>query len=234
MNLQHRGAPIDSGTVDHAIPHRERDAVSRSWRPSVQFARCERGRGHLTTGYDGVAQGRRPAAPERLGGWEPQRGTLMLWLGGAVGRATATSLNRALDARPMRVMRVVVDPSRRDFIDSVGLDALVRIDSRASKYGDRLDFLGAFLPEMDAERLLIMSDCLRQHCGRPDPQPRGAFRVGRSRINRRPVCRDHQQRVPRPLLSVGGLGHAGLRSGPPSNAAKASKPDTTSHSAHEE
>ena len=63
-----------------------------------------------------------------------------MWLSGALDRATATLLDRELDARPTGTMRLIVDLTGLEFIDSPGLDALVRVHWRAARHGDRLSF----------------------------------------------------------------------------------------------
>jgi anti-anti-sigma factor len=63
-----------------------------------------------------------------------------MWLSGALDRATATLLDRELDARAVDTMRVIVDLTGLEFIDSPGLDALARVHWRASKRGERLSF----------------------------------------------------------------------------------------------
>lgn len=72
--------------------------------------------------------------------WERRQVTLIMWLSGALDRATATLLDRELDAQAIGAMRLVVDLTGLEFIDSAGMDALLRIHWRASKGGDRLSF----------------------------------------------------------------------------------------------
>jgi anti-anti-sigma factor len=72
--------------------------------------------------------------------WERRRVTLIMWLSGTLDRATVTLLDREVDARAIGTMRLVVDLTGLEFIDSAGLDALARIHWRASKRGDRLSF----------------------------------------------------------------------------------------------
>ena len=72
--------------------------------------------------------------------WERQDATLVMWLSGALDQATVTLLDRELDEQAIGLMGLVVDLTDLVFIDSTGLDALVGVQWRASKRGDRLSF----------------------------------------------------------------------------------------------
>jgi anti-anti-sigma factor len=65
---------------------------------------------------------------------------LILWLSGALDGATSALLDRELEAQPTRQVRVVVDLTGLQFIDSGGLDTLVRVRQRACERGHRLSF----------------------------------------------------------------------------------------------
>jgi len=83
-------------------------------------------------------RGSRPAELMVRREWRPD--ALVLWLSGSLDRATSSLLNRELAAQPTRPLRVVVDLTGLRFIDSGGLDTLVRIHQRASESGHRLSF----------------------------------------------------------------------------------------------
>jgi anti-anti-sigma factor len=72
--------------------------------------------------------------------WERRPDAVILWLSGALDRATATLLDHELEPPAIRPMRLVVDLAGLEFIDSTGLDTLVRIQRRACERGDRLSF----------------------------------------------------------------------------------------------
>jgi anti-anti-sigma factor len=63
---------------------------------------------------------------------ERRADVLVLWLSGALDKATSTLLDREFDAQADRATHVVIDLTRVESIDSYGLDTLVRtIDARA-------------------------------------------------------------------------------------------------------
>jgi anti-anti-sigma factor len=90
---------------------------------------------------DTVALRRRPVVAGQLGvRWEQQDGMPIMWLIGALDQATVALLDHELDGRAIGLTGVVVDLTGLVFIDSPGLDALVGIQWRASRRGDRLLF----------------------------------------------------------------------------------------------
>jgi anti-anti-sigma factor len=105
------------------------------------LVRPEPDRGHLTNGGGAVADGRQPiAAGELVVRWERRPDDLILWLSGTLDRATATLLDRELDAPVIRPTRLIVDLTGLEFIDPAGLDTLVRIHECACERGERLSF----------------------------------------------------------------------------------------------
>jgi anti-anti-sigma factor len=83
-------------------------------------------------------RGSRPAELMVRREWRPE--ALVLWLSGSLDRATSSLLSGELAAQPARPLRVVVDLTGLRFIDSGGLDTLVRIHQRACERGLRLSF----------------------------------------------------------------------------------------------
>jgi anti-anti-sigma factor len=71
---------------------------------------------------------------------ERRADVLILWLTGALDRATSALLDRELDAPAGRAARLVVDLTGLEFIDSSGLDTLVRTHQRACQSDQRLSF----------------------------------------------------------------------------------------------
>jgi anti-anti-sigma factor len=65
---------------------------------------------------------------------------LVLWLSGELDRATSTLLDREFDAQAGQTTRLVVDLTGLEFIDSVGLETLVRTHRRATERDQRLSF----------------------------------------------------------------------------------------------
>jgi anti-sigma B factor antagonist len=141
MHRKHKRAKADGSAVGHAAPRGNRDAASRLSRAPLELARLEPARGYLTIGEGAVADGRpQIAAGQLVVRWERRPDALILWLSGALDRATSTLLDHELDAPAIRPMRLVVDLTGLEFIDSTGLDTLVRIHQRACEHGDRLSF----------------------------------------------------------------------------------------------
>jgi anti-anti-sigma factor len=72
--------------------------------------------------------------------WERRQTASIVWLTGALDRTTAPVLEGELGARSIDTIRLVVDLTGLELIDSSGLDALVRIHRRAPERGERLTF----------------------------------------------------------------------------------------------
>ena len=71
---------------------------------------------------------------------ERRADVLVLWLSGALDRATSALLDREFDAQAGHATRLVVDLTGLEFIDSSGLDTLVRTHRRACESDLRLSF----------------------------------------------------------------------------------------------
>jgi anti-anti-sigma factor len=71
---------------------------------------------------------------------ERRTDVLVLWLSGELNRATSVLLDRELDAQAGQTTRVVVDLTGLEFIDSIGLETLVRTHRRATERDQRLSF----------------------------------------------------------------------------------------------
>jgi anti-anti-sigma factor len=140
MDAKHRGLRGGGGAVVDATPRSGRD-TPRSPPRSLALARAQRERGPLTCGGEPLAESGEPLVPGQLTvRWERQNVTLIMWLSGTLDRATATLLDHELDGRAIGLLRLVVDLTGLEFVDSPGLDALVGVQWRASKRGDRLSF----------------------------------------------------------------------------------------------
>lgn len=141
MHITHKGLPVGSSTSGRRAPRRNLDAARRSARAALELARLPPDRVDLTRAHDGVGAGRELiAAGELAVRWERGRAALIIWLSGALDRATATLLDRELDARATDTKRLIVDLTGLEFIDMPGLDSLMRIQQRASERGARLSF----------------------------------------------------------------------------------------------
>jgi anti-anti-sigma regulatory factor len=140
MHVKNWGVPIERSEGAHAVPYSGRGTVSGLFPASLERVRSQPDRGHENSGDEPTAEGGQPAAGEFAVRWERQRVTLIMWLSGALDRATATLLSRELDARPTGTMRLVVDLTGLEFIDSPGLDALARVHWRATSRPARVSF----------------------------------------------------------------------------------------------
>jgi anti-anti-sigma factor len=141
MHLKHKRVQADGSAVGDAAPQGSRLAAARSSRAPLAPARLQPDRGYLTSA-DGAVPARRQqiAAGQLVVRWERRRAALTIWLSGALDEATAALLDRELDARAIGTMRLIVDLTGLEFIDSPGRDSLLRIHQRASEHGDRLSF----------------------------------------------------------------------------------------------
>jgi anti-anti-sigma factor len=131
----------DGSAVSQAAPQGTRYATLRSSRPLRDLADLQPGRGSLTAREGTPADGHAPSvAGELVVRPERRAGTLILWLSGTLDRTTSALLDRDLAAPAVRPMRLIVDLTGLAFIDSSGLDTLVRIQHWASVSGERLSF----------------------------------------------------------------------------------------------
>jgi anti-sigma B factor antagonist len=135
MHLEH--VTGDGSAVGRAASRGGRYADSRSSRAVLELARLEKpGRGRAA-----AADGREPrAAGEFVVRIEHRADAVIVWLSGALDRATSALLDRELDAQAGRPMPVVIDLTGLEFVDSSGLDTLVRIHQRAGESGEKLCF----------------------------------------------------------------------------------------------
>jgi anti-anti-sigma factor len=88
---------------------------------------------------------------------------LVLWLSGTLDRATSGLLDREFDAQAGRVTRLVIDLTGLEFMDSCGLDTLVRAHRRASENDQRLSIRQG--PRV-AQRLLELTRDAQRVLGR--------------------------------------------------------------------
>jgi anti-anti-sigma regulatory factor len=140
MHEERQGSEIDDSAV-HTAPRRGPDTVSRSAPASLELGRSRPYRGDLTNRDDTMTETRQPLVEGQLTvRWERRHATWIMWLSGTLDRATATLLDRELDARAIGLMRLIVDLTGLEFIDSPGRDALVRIHRRSTMRGQRPSF----------------------------------------------------------------------------------------------
>jgi anti-anti-sigma factor len=138
MHGKHQGLQRDGSALRNAALQ---DALSRLLPPPVKLARAQPNREPETYGHGAAAERRQPVVAGQLAvRWERQDAMSIMWLSGALDRATVTLLDREIDGRAIGLLGLVVDLTGLHFIDSSGLDALVGIHWRASKRGDRLSF----------------------------------------------------------------------------------------------
>jgi anti-anti-sigma factor len=141
MHVENQGPHNDGGAVGPAARGSDRNTLSDSPSTSLELGRAQSDRGYLTCADDVAAESHQPLVPEQLTvRWEPQDDRGIMWLSGSLDEATATLLDREMDARAIGMTCLVVDLTGLEFIDSPGLDALVGIHWRASKRGDQLSF----------------------------------------------------------------------------------------------
>jgi len=139
MHEMRQGSEIDDSAVPDTAPRGGTDAVSRS--ASVELGRSRLDRGELTNRDDTVAEARQPLVEGQLTvRWERRHATWIMWLSGTLDQATATLLDRELDARAIGLTRLIIDLTGLEFIDSPGRDALVRIHRRSTMRGERPSF----------------------------------------------------------------------------------------------
>jgi anti-anti-sigma factor len=170
MDRKHKRVKADGSAVGHAAPRGNRDAASRSSQAPLELARPDPNRGCLASGQGAVADRRQQIAEGELAvRWERRPDGLILWLIGALDRATSTLLDHELNAPVIPPMRVVVDLTGLEFIDSTGLDTLVCIHRRARRRGERLSFRhGARVarwPLELARRVQLLSRWAARHAG---------------------------------------------------------------------
>jgi anti-sigma B factor antagonist len=127
--------------VGHGAPWPSRNVASRSSRAPLELVGLRPDDGSLTSGHGAVAGARLDGAAGQLAvRWERRAAVLIIWLSGALDRATAMLLDRELDAPAFDASRLIVDLTGLVFIDSSGLDSLLRIHHRASQRGHKLSF----------------------------------------------------------------------------------------------
>jgi anti-anti-sigma factor len=132
--------PLGGSADGRSVSFSGRDARSRP-SLSVALVRSQPDSEHLRRGDDLIANGFPPVVAGQLTvRWERQDAMLIMWLSGALDQATVTLLDRELDGRAVGLMGLVVDLTGLVFIDATGLDALVGMQWRASRRGDRLSF----------------------------------------------------------------------------------------------
>ncbi len=141
MNLEREQA--DGSADGDTAPRGTRGAVSRLSRGRLTLARRQPARREPVRGTVasvGVSSQQLPVARELLVRWERRLDPPILWLSGALDRATATVLDRELNERGSSTARLLVDLTGLEFIDADGMGSLVRAHRRACDVGGRLSF----------------------------------------------------------------------------------------------
>jgi anti-anti-sigma factor len=127
MHRQGKQSPGNDGVVSLGIGSQQRGETGRS--PDIApwpADRDESERAYLTSGGLADRSGQRPVG-ELVVRRERHVDAFVLWLSGVLDRATSALLEREIDARPDLPTRVVIDLTGVAFIDSSGLNTLVRI-----------------------------------------------------------------------------------------------------------
>lgn len=141
MHLTQKRVQPARGAGIEVVPRRKSETAVRSTRAPVALVRLQPDRGCRKSVEATVRDGRQPVAATQLViRCERRRDTLIIWLSGTLDRVTETVLDRQLAARANGAIRLVVDLTELEFIDSSGLKALLRIHRRAAEQGDRLSF----------------------------------------------------------------------------------------------
>jgi ABC-type transporter Mla MlaB component len=141
MHLNREQAGVSGG--GRARPRGKRGAVSRQSRAPLRLARLQPAREQLVSGAVATlstSSQQLPVARQLLVRWERGPDLSILWLSGALDRATATLLDRELHARASVTTRLLVDLTGLEFIDAHGVDSLVRAHQPACEHGFRLSF----------------------------------------------------------------------------------------------
>jgi anti-anti-sigma factor len=123
------------------MPHGSETEIRRLARREVSRARARprSDQGPRTSGAAGDTRQPVPAG-QLVVRWGRRRTTVITWLSGALDQATATMLDREIDAHPTGTMRLIVDLTGLEFIDSFGLESLEGIHRTATERGESLCF----------------------------------------------------------------------------------------------
>ena len=141
MQLTHSGVQADGSASGFAVAPADCETARRLTPMPLALVRLQPGRRYLSSGEAAVADGRQPVAASQLVvRFEHRRTALVIWLTGVLDRATATALDRELQARVIGTTHLIVDLTGLESIDSLGLDTLVRIGRRVTERRGRLSF----------------------------------------------------------------------------------------------
>jgi len=141
MHLTQKHVPAARGAGTELVPRHNSETAVRSTRAPLALVCLRPDRGSRTSVEAAARDGRQPVAATQLViRCERRRDTLIIWLSGALDRVTETALDRQLEARANGTVRLVLDLTELEFIDSCGLKTLLRIHRRAAEDGDRLSF----------------------------------------------------------------------------------------------
>jgi anti-anti-sigma factor len=141
MHLTHERVHADRSSGSDTLPRDKRDIASCLTRAPLALIRLEPECGSLRNVEAAVAdEGHSAAESQLVMRWARRRTVSVIWLTGALDRTTAPVLEGELDARVIDTIRLVVDLTGLELIDSFGLDALARIHRRAPERGQRLSF----------------------------------------------------------------------------------------------
>jgi len=141
MDLTDERVRADRIAGSDAVSRGNRDTARRLTRAPLALLRRQRDRGYLTSVEAAVAAGRQPVAARQLVvRWEHRRTVSIIWLAGVLDRTTGSVFDREFGARPIGPIRLVVDLTGLEFIDSAGLDTLVGVHRGATERDERLSF----------------------------------------------------------------------------------------------
>jgi len=141
MQLTYRGVQADGSAGGDAVAPGDWETARRLPRMPLALVRPQPGRRYIGSAEAGVAGVGQPIAASQLAvRWERDGTALVIWLTGALDRATATVLDRELDARAIGTMHLIVDLTGLESIDSLGLDTLVSVRRRVTARRGRLSF----------------------------------------------------------------------------------------------
>jgi anti-anti-sigma factor len=137
MHLTHKHVQADGDAPWEG----DRDTASPSTGISHALGRPRSDQGSRTSEAVAVGDRRQPvAAGELVVRWGRRRATVITWLSGALDQATATMLDREIDAHPIDTKGLIVDLTGLEFIDSSGLETLEGIHRTATERGESLCF----------------------------------------------------------------------------------------------
>jgi anti-anti-sigma factor len=115
----------------------------------------------------------RPAAVARTVRTERRADMLVIWLSGALDKATSVLLDREFDEQAAHATHVVVDVTGLQLIDFSGLGTLVRTQRRAWENNQRTSFRhGPYAGRLPEELSDVADGCFQPTATRTEPADR--------------------------------------------------------------